>query len=616
MDNRIATLQRCLDNTAPIDRYNDLGLFHFAKTFFPQQFSLPFGQVHYKLANMIFGNYDPEYTSRVERQGYALVSRGTAKTTFGTFLTPIFNILFKGMEAEWRIYNAGWEGGDGVNNYRFIKFRIGEDFMLIVSETASSAENFVMNIKTVIDNRTDLVEWFGDKHPATLELDLQAQRRGELMWRKNAFITSDRTIVYGIGSGQQVRGRNVLNYRPTIMIADDIYSERNTKTEEAREKLNTWFNSAAKNSIDVQRGKIVLLGTMVHPDTEFKSVKKSDQWRGIEVPLISEEELEWAISHCKKVGSYLEIPSKEKCFELQEQCKTLSWKEQYSLFTILSMYKEVYEKGREKYFYQEFLNIIKHDAERSVPRSVFKEVEMEVLQRRGQWILQVQMENRTWECVANMYLGVDLASSQRAKSDDTAFVVSGIGKFTTWVPGMSATESRVMPYIFEIDGGKWGIFETDGAASATGKQITGWVNQMEILARTLPITQATIEIAGQTETIFNEAYRYMSTKHLPIAMKGELASNQMKKEERILSVLMPVTQMYRVVLVNKNCKKKDKFYDQLEWLGSDGMHDDYPDAAAYSFLYAREPMQEILEAPKSKIGSYSAELRINSWETL
>lgn len=614
----VDALKRCLDNTAPISRFQDLGLFYFAKRFFPEQFQLPFGLVHYKVSNMFFGMYDPQYTSRMERQGYAMVSRGMAKTTLGTFLAPLFNIYFKGHSSQWRIYNPGWEGGDGVNTNRIIEFTVGEDFMLITSETSSSAENFVMNIKNIVDDRVDLVPWFGDKHPDMLQIEMQdTQRRGELIWRKNAFITSDRTIVYGIGSGQQVRGRNVLNRRPTLFIVDDMYSENNTKTEESRRKLDKWFYAAAKNSVDVQKGKVILLGTMVHQDTIFRDIKKSDQWKGVEVPLLESDELEKALSLCEKKGVYLVIPSKERCNELQKQFKTLAWREQYSLYTILSMYKESYERGREADFYQEFLNVIRKSDEKSISRKTFVETPMMLENRRGQIILKVEIDGRIWETLMECYIGVDLASSQKAKSDDTVVTIAGIGKFTSPVAGTAMIETRVLPYIYDIDGGKWGIFSMSKEESPNGKEIKGWVNHIEdVDSKGLPIKMVSVEIAGQTETIFNEAYRWFSTRGKTIPLNPETVSNQMKKEERILSILMPVAQKYRRILVNKDVIKKDKFYDQLEWLGSDGMHDDYPDSAAYAFLYAKEPIGKILEAPKSKIDQRHKGYRVNSWETM
>jgi len=608
-----------LDNTAPISRYKELGLFRFAKDQIPEAFPLEFGRVHYRIANDIFRLYDPIYTSRMERQAYTLVHRGAAKTTLASFLFSLFSIFMKNLPASVRLYNDGWEGGDGVNNYKIIDVPIGEKFIMIISETSSSAENFVTNIKNVIDNMTpEQVALFGDKHGRALQMDQEVVRRGESMWRQNAFITSDKTIVYGIGSGQQVRGRNVLNTRPTLAIIDDMYSEKNTKTEEARRKLDNWFYAAMKNSIDIKNGKVLLLGTMVHPDTVFKDIRKSDLWHGTEIPLIEEQELQEVLKLCVKKGIRIEIPSKEKCKEIERGLTTLSWRENYDLHAILGLYKEMYEKGREQLFYQEYLNVIKRDAERSIDAKVFVECEMSLRRNRmGQAIIVAMFNGREWEATAEMYIGVDIASSSSKASDDTVLAISGIAKFRSPKIGVTGYDYVTLPYIWEIDGGKLSIFSQSAAESPDKKERLGWANKLEHYAKVLPISMATVEVAGQTETIFNEVYAYMQRKGVNLLLKPETPSNQMKKEERIMSIMMPVVQRYHRVLVNKNCVKKDSFYGQLEYLGSDGMHDDYPDGMAYSWLYMREPQSTIVEAEqKSYASNLTNKFSTNSWEVM
>lgn len=611
---------RCLDNTAPIERYDQLGLFYFATRFLPDIFVLPFGLLHYKVANLAFQMYDPAKESRMERQMYALVHRGAAKTTLMSFLLPLYCIFLKkafqyGFKTKCRVYDDEWRTS------RIIETNMAEDFILIISETASSAENFVTNIKSVIDERIELASYFGDKHADALKLDEEFVRgRGELIWRKNAFITSDKTIVYGIGSGQQVRGKNVLNTRPTLAICDDIYSERNTKTEEARKKIDTWFYSAMKNSVDIRKGKAIVLGTMVHPDTVFKDfTPHNDLWHGLRIPLIAEEELNKVIrEHCQKKGMYLHIPGKYECQKIESTLKSLSWKENYSLHAILSLYKELYEKGKEAYFYQEYMNIVRKDAERSLDEKSFTEVDMRLYYNGTQYLIEVMEGGRLWTSVAETYIGVDLASSSSRSSDDTAIVIAGIGKFRRNIEGTDQKAYVTMPYIFEITGGKLSTFDISEQDSTTGFARKGWVNLLASYARAgNGLEMATIEVAGQYETVYNEAYGYFSRNKINLPLKAEKPPNDLKKEERIMNVLLPIKQRYRQIWINKACDKKDMFYSQLTYLGSDGMHDDYPDAAAYAFLYAREPRRDILDYAKTpKRYNHQSRYRVNSWETM
>ena len=64
-------------------------------------------------------------------------------------------------------------------------------------------------------------------------------------------------FVQGIGARQQIRGKVKGASRPTLVIADDIYSEETVITEESRAKIKRWWNNAVMNSIDNVKGKVV-----------------------------------------------------------------------------------------------------------------------------------------------------------------------------------------------------------------------------------------------------------------------------------------------------------------------------------------------------------------------
>ena len=50
-----------LDNTAPKERYWELGIFKFAKTFFPDRFKDDFAPGHYDMVMLLFTLLDPQY---------------------------------------------------------------------------------------------------------------------------------------------------------------------------------------------------------------------------------------------------------------------------------------------------------------------------------------------------------------------------------------------------------------------------------------------------------------------------------------------------------------------------------------------------------------------------
>lgn len=593
MSNKHSVLQRCLDNTAPRHKHSDLGLFYFAKTFFPEAFYLPFGLVHYDMAMTLLDMYDPAYENRMERQRYILVHRGVAKTTTMTFLLPIYNIMLKDYPIQYRREALGWEGSDR-HDYDIIECTLGERFILIVSETASVSENFVINLKNTIEERTDLIPYFGDKHPNTIEVDFEVRRKGDTIWRKNAFRTSDDTIVYGVGANQQVRGRNMLNSRPTLILADDMYSENNTKTPEARQKIDRSFFNGTKNSLDMRRGKIGVAGTMVHADTMFAGFRTSDQWKGVERPIISLDDLSEIIQkYTKEIGERLDIPSKERCKEIQTNYKSFSWIENYDLYSILLMYKENYEKGRTSYFFQEWMNIIRKEGSRTILRKDFVLTDMELKKDKlGNNIIRIKIDDLWYEGVCKLFTGVDIASSSKDSADDTVMCTVGISKVQALRPGSNMLVEKTVPFIYDIDGGKWGIYtrEETGTVGLCNKALEAY--------RRMDIEMFTFEVAGQQGTIFNEFYYYLHNNKVHSVIKAETPTNQMNKTERIINTLLPIVQKYGSIYVNNKARRYEKFLNQIDVLGSDGVHDDYPDGGAYGFMYATVPIQT-MESPKT-----------------
>lgn len=73
-------LSEILDNTAKKD-YKELGIFKFAKLFFPDRFKDDFAELHYDMCSLLFRLLDPSHTEATDRNSYFLVHREAAKTT-------------------------------------------------------------------------------------------------------------------------------------------------------------------------------------------------------------------------------------------------------------------------------------------------------------------------------------------------------------------------------------------------------------------------------------------------------------------------------------------------------------------------------------------------------
>lgn len=91
--------------------------------------------------------------------------------------------------------------------------------------------------------------------------------------------------VMALGITGQIRGFNVDDYRPDLIIADDILSEENTATLEQRKKTEALFFGALLNSLapssESPAAKAVLLQTPLHQDDIVETCMRDPQWNGL-----------------------------------------------------------------------------------------------------------------------------------------------------------------------------------------------------------------------------------------------------------------------------------------------------------------------------------------------
>ena len=320
-------IKRCLDNTAGVNRYEDLGILYFARTFLDPCKGFRQSQIHYHMMINFLSLFDPRKLRRTERQIWVKVFREAAKSTHFSYVGPLYLTNLNGYTMYMRADAYGYEGADR-HDYDILEVPLVSENIMIMSETHAAAERFTSNIRVELETNALLKHVFGNKTPRAAIDEYTGS------WRKDMFQTHDGMLIGGQGAGQQVRGFLVGGSRITLAIFDDIYSRKNTLTEETREKLRYWFFAEAINSTDSVRGKAALLGTMVHEDTVFTDVAKSEQWRGYTYPAIGTEELQHAINKCKfdYEDRIMTLPPVEELREMHKKFTTVAWKEKQNIY--------------------------------------------------------------------------------------------------------------------------------------------------------------------------------------------------------------------------------------------------------------------------------------------
>ena len=138
-------------------------------------------------------------------------------------------------------------------------------YILILSDSSEQAEGFLDDIKTELEDNGNIIMDFG-------------LLKGEKAWRGSVAVTNTGVKVEAIGSGKKVRGRRHRNWRPDLIVLDDIENDENVNTPEQRRKLSNWFYKAVSKAGDTYTD-IMYIGTILHYDSLLSSVLRNPSYK-------------------------------------------------------------------------------------------------------------------------------------------------------------------------------------------------------------------------------------------------------------------------------------------------------------------------------------------------
>ena len=139
-------------------------------------------------------------------------------------------------------------------------------YEIILSDSSEQAEGFLTDIKTELEENAALLEDFG-----TLE---------GRVWKASVILLSNGVKIEAIGSGKKIRGRRHKQWRPDLIVCDDLENDENVNTPDQRRKLRDWFYKAVSKAGDTYTD-IVYIGTLLHYDALLANVAKNPSYRAV-----------------------------------------------------------------------------------------------------------------------------------------------------------------------------------------------------------------------------------------------------------------------------------------------------------------------------------------------
>lgn len=141
-----------------------------------------------------------------------------------------------------------------------------EPVILYISATLEDAQFHFESIKNELESNDWLIKCYGNLVP---DPSMPSTK-----WTNKHFQTTNEINLVARGAGKG-RGVNIRNKRPTKIIVDDAESDEQVHSSQRREKYHRWLTEVIMPSRDKERGRIKVIGTVIHPECEVLKFYKA-----------------------------------------------------------------------------------------------------------------------------------------------------------------------------------------------------------------------------------------------------------------------------------------------------------------------------------------------------
>jgi predicted phage terminase large subunit-like protein len=208
-----------------------------------------------------------------------------------------------------------------------------EPYILVVSDTKPQAQMHLENLKSeLVDNRR-----LARDYP-------RSTGRGPI-WRSTLIELPNRITIEAIGTGQRSRGRRRNQYRPTLIVCDDLQNDNHISSASLREASKQWFHGTLLKAGTTQTN-IVNLATALHREALALELHESPGWTSARFSAIQSWPTntslwdEWETIYCDADKSTSRLAARE----FYEQNRSamhagavVLWPEVEDLYTLMQM---------------------------------------------------------------------------------------------------------------------------------------------------------------------------------------------------------------------------------------------------------------------------------------
>ncbi len=274
-------------------------------------------QSHFMFFHFYFAHYVKYATAAFQREMFYLSEeqdirnlfivafRGSAKSTIFTTSYPVWAIL-------------------GEQRKKFV---------LILCQTQAQAKQHMQNLRRELESNM------------LLKNDLGPFKEENNEWGSSSLVFSRLNArITAISSEQSMRGLRHNQYRPDLIIGDDVEDLASTKTREGRNKTYQWLTGEVIPAGD-RETRLVIVGNLLHEDSLMMRLKEDvekDRISGIfkQYPLLQGETILWP-------GKYPTMNEVEE--EKRKAANEFAWQREYLLNIVPDEEQAIYREWIQYY---------------------------------------------------------------------------------------------------------------------------------------------------------------------------------------------------------------------------------------------------------------------------
>jgi len=228
-------------------------LYVFAIRYFPHYLKKPSSKLHKFLYKTLSRNIVGKKKFTKDFKIAIAAPRGSGKSSLVSCIFPIWCLCF------------------GYKKY-----------IIVVSDTAGQAEDFLSDIKREIE--------FNE----LLKRDFPFVCGKGPIWRQDEIVTNNDIKLAALGTGSKIRGRRYGVFRPSLVILDDCENDDMVRSESAREFIrHDWFNKGVLH-VSGEEGSgtdFLVIGTVLGKESLLNALLDPEQypdWRSYKFRAVEE----------------------------------------------------------------------------------------------------------------------------------------------------------------------------------------------------------------------------------------------------------------------------------------------------------------------------------------